>query len=191
MVERTQKVLSELHDLVAGAKGVPMSASCMISRADALALVERANAALVEDLAEAQRVTATSLETLERAQVEARQIVAAAEEKAKYLATQQPVHEEARRKAALVEAKAAGFETARAGFLPLDPQAPLARGYGLVRVRRTGRFLRHPGEVAAGDGLDITVAGGQVGARVEGDEAGAGSEAAPGQDRPARRPARS
>ena len=40
MVERTQKVLSQLHDLVAGAKGVPMSASCMISRADALALVE-------------------------------------------------------------------------------------------------------------------------------------------------------
>lgn len=106
MVERTQKVLSQLHDLVAGAKGVPMSASCMISRADALALIERANAALVEDLAEAQRVTATSLETLERAQVEARQIVAAAEEKARYLATQQPVHEEARRKAAMVEAKA-------------------------------------------------------------------------------------
>ena len=106
MVERTQKVLSELHDLVASAKGVPMSASCMISRADALALIERANAALGDDLAEAQRVTATSLETLERAQVEARQIVAAAEDKARYLATQQPVHEEARRKAGMVEAKA-------------------------------------------------------------------------------------
>lgn len=106
MVERTQKVLTQLHDVVAGAKGVPMSASCMISRADTLALIEKARAALVEDLAEAQRVTATSLETLERAQVEARQIVEAAEEKARYLATQDPVYEEARRKASLLETKA-------------------------------------------------------------------------------------
>ncbi len=106
MVERTQQVLSELHDLIASARAVPMSASCMISRGDALALIEKANAALADDLTEAQRITATSLETLERAQEEARQIVAAAEEKASYLATTDPVHEEARHKAALLEAKA-------------------------------------------------------------------------------------
>ena len=128
MVERTQKVLAELHDLVAGAKGVPMSASCMISRADALALIERANSALGEDLAEAQRVTATSLETLERAQQEARQIVAAAEEQARYLATRDPVHEEARRKATLLEA----YVDARIASFEASLQKTLAQ----VRVMR-------------------------------------------------------
>lgn len=91
---------------------------------------------------------------------------------------------------AFLSDKAAGFETVRAGFLPLDPEAPLARGYGLVRVRRTGRFLRHPGEVAPGDGLDITVSGGRVAARVEADEAEAGPEAKPGKGRAARKTVR-
>lgn len=106
MVDRTEGVLDELRDLVLNAKAVPMSASCMLNRAEALAVIDRAKAALAEDVGEAHRVTATSLETLERAQHEARQIVAAAEERASYLSTQNPVYEEAQRKAAALEAKA-------------------------------------------------------------------------------------
>ncbi len=105
MVERTKEVLSSLRNLASGAKAVPMSASCMVNRAEALALIDRAAEALVDDVGEAQRVTATSLETLERAQEEAAQIIAAAEEKARYLAGQTPVMEEARRKATLLEKK--------------------------------------------------------------------------------------
>lgn len=78
-----------------------------------------------------------------------------------------------------LESRQASFETLRAGFLPLDPQAPLERGYGLVRVRRSGRFLRDPAEVSPGDALDITVARGRVAAVVAGQEAdpkGAGRE---------------
>ncbi len=106
MVDRTEGVLDELHDVVSNAKAVPMSASCMLNRAEVLALIDRAKEALSEDVGEAHRVTATSLETLERAQHEAKQIVAAAEERASYLSTQNPVYEEAQRKAAALEAKA-------------------------------------------------------------------------------------
>jgi hypothetical protein len=106
VIDRTEQVLQELRDIVEGAKSVPMSASCMINRAEAVALIEKASQALDEDVKEAQRVTATSLETLERAQVEAKQIVSAAEERAVYLATQDPVFEEAQRKAVMLEQKA-------------------------------------------------------------------------------------
>lgn len=106
MVDRTHEVLKQLRTLISGAKSVPMSASCMLNRADALALIDLAASALETDFGEAQRVTATSLETLERAQAEAVQIIASAEEKATYLAGQSPVMEEARRKAAKLEARA-------------------------------------------------------------------------------------
>lgn len=106
MDDRTDEVLKQLRDLVIGAKAVPMSASCMINRAEALNLIDRAVEALAADVQEARRVTATSLETLERAQQEARQIVAAAEDRASYLATQGPVYEEAQRKAGQFEQQA-------------------------------------------------------------------------------------
>ncbi len=106
MVERTNEVLSQLRRIVSSAKAVPMSASCMVNRAEMLNLIDQAAQALQMDVGEAQRVTATSLETLERAQVEAAQIIAAAEDKAEFLAGQTPVMEIARRKAAQLEAKA-------------------------------------------------------------------------------------
>lgn len=106
MVDRTESVLDELREQVLNAKSVPMSASCMINRAETLAMIDRAKQALLEDVGEAHRVTTTSLETLERAQHEAKQIVSAAEERASYLSTQNPVYEEAQRKAAALEAKA-------------------------------------------------------------------------------------
>ncbi len=106
MAEHTNEVLEQLRELISSAKAVPMSASCMINRAEALALIDQANEALLSDVGDAQRVTATSLETLERAQTEAAQIISSAEEKANYLAGQAPVMEAAKRKAAQLEAKA-------------------------------------------------------------------------------------
>lgn len=103
MAERTADILTKLREMLEHAKAVPMSASCMVNRAEALELVQRAADALQDDMGEAQRVTKTSLETLERAQEEAAQIIAAAEERADYLTTKTPVLEEATRKAALLE----------------------------------------------------------------------------------------
>lgn len=106
MSDRTLDILATLRQMVDSAKAVPMSASCMVNRAEAISLIDQAAAALADDLGEAQRVTKTSLETLERAQAEAQQIIAAAEEKATYLASRTPVMEEATRKATLLERKA-------------------------------------------------------------------------------------
>jgi len=106
MVDRTLGVLSTLRELVQNAKSVPMSASCMVNRSELMGLVDSALAALSDDLQEAQRVTSTSLETLERAQEEAKQIVAAAEDRAKYLASQGPVNQEAQRQAAEMQQQA-------------------------------------------------------------------------------------
>ena len=57
-------------------------------------------------MAEADKVAASSLETLQRAQDEAAQIIRGAEERAAFLVSQAPVLAEAQRKAALVEEKA-------------------------------------------------------------------------------------
>ncbi|MEN0072690.1 MAG: hypothetical protein AAGC63_17045 [Propionicimonas sp.] len=116
MVDRTLVVLSTLRDLVQNAKAVPMSASCMVNRSETIAMIDKAMEALVEDTKEAERVTATSLETLERAQEEAAQIIKAAEEKAVFLAGSTPVMEAAKAKAAelerrsIAEAEALGRE---------------------------------------------------------------------------------
>jgi len=48
----------------------------------------------------------------------------------------------------------------------LDPEAPLERGYALVRIGHTGEFLRDPKEVTPGDALDIRVRDGRVAAVV-------------------------
>jgi hypothetical protein len=103
MADRTKAVLATLREQVQGAKAVPMSASCMLNRAETLALIDKALAALVDDTREAERVTATSLETLERAQDEAILIIKAAEEKAVYLASSTPVMEKAKAQAAELE----------------------------------------------------------------------------------------
>lgn len=64
----------------------------------------------------------------------------------------------------------AGVEVLAARLSGLDPEGPLARGYSLVRVERTGRFLRSPADVASGDRLNIRTGGGDVAARVEGEK---------------------
>ena len=48
----------------------------------------------------------------------------------------------------------------------LDPAGPLARGYSLVRVERTGRFLRSAADVGPGDCLGVRTADGEVAAVV-------------------------
>jgi len=44
----------------------------------------------------------------------------------------------------------------------LDPHGPLKRGYSMVNVEKTGRFLRSVNDVQTGDDLKITVIDGQI-----------------------------
>lgn len=103
----TAAKLEALTEFVRRAKAVPMSASCMVNRAELLALIEDARTGLSEELHAATKVTETSYQTLVRAQEEADQIIRAAEEKAEFLAGQSEVAQRARRQAASVEASAA------------------------------------------------------------------------------------
>lgn len=64
------------------------------------------------------------------------------------------------------ESRARDFELLRASLNGLDPEGPLERGYALVRVGKTGGFLRDPKEVTKGDALDIRVKHGHVAATV-------------------------
>ena len=58
------------------------------------------------------------------------------------------------------------LELAAARLTGLDPKGPLARGYSLAVVSRTGKFLRREGDVRPGDNLDIMVYEGHVRATV-------------------------
>jgi hypothetical protein len=106
MAEHTDQVLNRLRSLVQEAKAVPMSASCMVNRKEALGIIEEALGAFQQDVSEAHRVTENSLATLERAQAEAEQIIRAAEEKAVYLANQTEIMAQAKQQAQAVEAQA-------------------------------------------------------------------------------------
>jgi len=67
---------------------------------------------------------------------------------------------------AWLQSKARDLGLAEARLLGLDPEKPLERGFSLVRVEKTGRFLRSVHDVAPGDGLDVRVKDGSIGAQV-------------------------
>ncbi|HAS88274.1 MAG TPA: exodeoxyribonuclease VII large subunit [Desulfovibrio sp.] len=62
--------------------------------------------------------------------------------------------------------KLAEFENASTSLRVLDPESPLERGYSLVTVEKSCKFLRSPEEVADGDAIRVRVKSGEVRARV-------------------------
>jgi exodeoxyribonuclease VII large subunit len=64
-----------------------------------------------------------------------------------------------------VERKRARLEHAAGRLRALSPRATLQRGYAIVRAR--DEIVRSPGAVLAGDPIDVEVAEGRFGARVE------------------------
>lgn len=81
--------LDELREIVSQAKGVPMSASCVVNRAEVLALVDRIRASLPEELGRAQGLLATS-------DAEAERIIENAREEASRRASEHEIVREAR-----------------------------------------------------------------------------------------------
>ena len=64
-----------------------------------------------------------------------------------------------------LERKAAAVERQAARLRALSPRATLGRGYAIVRKGEA--IIRAPAEVTAGDEIDVEVAEGTFGARVE------------------------
>lgn len=69
----------------------------------------------------------------------------------------------------LLKDKLAEYENASTSLRMLDPESPLERGYSLVTVEKSGKFLRSPDEVADGDAIRVLVKSGEVRAKVTSD----------------------
>lgn len=100
MAEPTREVLQRLREMIISARAVPMSASCMVNRKEALALLARAEEVLGVELHESERLAANSLETRERANAEAAAILAEAREQARQIVAQDRITQDARALAA-------------------------------------------------------------------------------------------
>lgn len=70
--------LAELHDLVTKARAMPLSASCLVNRADVLARIADIDAALPRQLSEAQNVLADADAVIAEAQEQAVAVLAEA-----------------------------------------------------------------------------------------------------------------
>lgn len=106
-MSRTNELLDELRQLVTSAKSVPMSASCVVNRAEILDLVDRVRAGLPDELDQAQSVLATSDDHRAQGQAEADRIIAEAHTEAARLASDTEVARVAREEAERVRNQAA------------------------------------------------------------------------------------
>ncbi|GAB7104706.1 hypothetical protein JCM4814A_30200 [Streptomyces phaeofaciens JCM 4814] len=73
-----QKKLDEIVTAVSSARSMPMSASCVVNRADLLALLEEVRAALPDSLAEARELIGGREQMVEQARQEAERIITGA-----------------------------------------------------------------------------------------------------------------
>ncbi|MGW0844005.1 cell division initiation protein [Streptomyces sp. NPDC002787] len=70
-----QKKLDEIVSVVSGARSMPMSASCVVNRAELLSLLEELRAALPDSLAQARELIGDRDHMVERARQEAERII--------------------------------------------------------------------------------------------------------------------
>ncbi len=105
MAESSADRLNALQQLIEQGKAVPMSASCMINRADALALVGAVRSALTDELDAARLAAEASPPVLERAKAEAEEVVRAAQQEAERLVEASEVLQAARQRADALRAE--------------------------------------------------------------------------------------
>ncbi|MFE6526758.1 cell division initiation protein [Streptomyces sp. NPDC057794] len=73
-----QKKLDEIVTTISGARSMPMSASCVVNRAELLAMLEEVRAALPDSLAQAQELIGGREQMVEQARQEAQRIIESA-----------------------------------------------------------------------------------------------------------------
>ncbi len=98
MTQPAADLLAAIRSSVEQAKSVPMSASCLVNRAELLAQVDRAAASLREELAQARR--GSGADAVAAAAVTAEQVVEDARARADALVAEEAVHAEAVTRAA-------------------------------------------------------------------------------------------
>ena len=98
--------LDEISDLVETARALPMSASCVVNRAQMLDLLDEVRALLPQSLAQADDVLADKHDIVADAQAHAAEIVARAQEEARVLVGEHEVYRAAVSEADAVRADA-------------------------------------------------------------------------------------
>lgn len=107
-----ERDLAELREMVASARSMPMSASCVVNRADTLALIDKVMAGLPAQLAQARRLLDTSAEQVRAAEDERDRIVGEAREQAAELVSESGIARQAREEAERLRAEAEDETTA-------------------------------------------------------------------------------
>lgn len=98
--------LDELSELIESARAVPMSASCMVNRADVLALLDQVRRQLPADLTKADALLGDAEGVLEQARRKGDEIIAEAHEEKMRLVSETEVFAQAEREGRRVTAAA-------------------------------------------------------------------------------------
>lgn len=147
----TTGLLEQLKAMIANAKPVPMSASCMVNRADAIALVDQALASFPAEFDEAKQIIAKSSDEVLRGRDEGDRIRIEAEEWAEKMASQTEVARRAQAQAdkllAEARAEADALRTETDGYVETrmaEFEAALAKTASQVRTMRARLAERLP-----------------------------------------------
>ncbi|HZK06369.1 MAG TPA: ATPase [Actinomycetaceae bacterium] len=99
-------ILDELAQVIRSAKAMPMSASVLVNKAEALALLDAARQVVPEQIAEADEIVAGAQQLVQRANEKAAQLQREAEERAKELVEKESLVEAAKVRADEIIAEA-------------------------------------------------------------------------------------
>jgi cell division septum initiation protein DivIVA len=154
-----QKKLDEIAATVANARSMPMSASCVVNRAELLALLDEVSAALPDSLAQAEEMLGDRERTVGEARAEARRIIEEAHGERGRLVSETAVAvrskdeaerilAEARREADEIRAEADDYVDSKlANF-----EVVLTKTIGSVDRGREKLLGRRPGDDGYGEG---------------------------------------
>jgi vacuolar-type H+-ATPase subunit H len=95
VVERIQSAITTVEE----ARGVPLSASCVVHRGELLEVLDQARAAFPADLAQAQEIISTREQILEEARVSADQLIVHAREEVSLMVEQTAIVAAAKKEA--------------------------------------------------------------------------------------------
>lgn len=101
VVERIQSAITTVEE----ARGVPLSASCVVHRGELLEILDQARAAFPADLAEAQEIIANRETILEEARVSADRLISHAREEVSLMVEQTEIVAAAKREAQRIRAE--------------------------------------------------------------------------------------
>jgi dsDNA-specific endonuclease/ATPase MutS2 len=104
-MDAVEKLASAIK-MVEEARGVPLSASCVVHRGEMLGVLDEAKAALPESFAKAESIVANRDKVIDEGRMQAEQMVAMAREEASQLIEQTAIMQQAREEAKNILAQA-------------------------------------------------------------------------------------